>query len=179
MPQRPWPWRPRVVAVLAGLLLAAWALPGSALAATPAGGLGSEGSQSPVSVQSIVLESCRTSYRLANSGQMASITACLERLPGGIRAHFYFSVDRGTANFKGTLHTCTEESRRCLKSRGFWFQGVGAAGVAAATDWASTCPWVSSWYGYIRLLDIRFMPSGELRAGTGPYRSNTYETTAC
>jgi hypothetical protein len=178
IPRRPWSWRPGAVAVLVGLLLAIWVLPGSALAAAPAGGPGSEGSQSPVSIKSIVPESCRTSYKVANSGQVAYVTACLERLPGGIRAHYYFSVDRGTANFKGTLNTCNELS--CpRKSRDFWFRGVGPAGVAVATDWDSTCPRVSRWYGLVRLLDIRFMPSGELKAGAGPYYTNTHQTNAC
>jgi hypothetical protein len=178
MPHRPWSWRPRAVALLVSLLLTTWVLPGSALAATPARDLRSEGSESPASIESV--RSCRAEvYEAGSSNQEALIEVCVERLPGGVRAHLFLSVHYwGTGNFKGTLHTCSYEFG-CRKSRDFWFQGVGSAGVQVATAWDSSCPTTANWYGYIRLLDIRFMPSGELHRGTGPYYSWPYLTDAC
>jgi hypothetical protein len=162
-----------------GFLLVTWALPGAAPGATPERGLGSEGSESPASVESI--ESCRQDdYGATLSTQVAVIRACVERLPGGVRAHFFFRVaGGGTANFKGTLHTCTTEFG-CSKSRDFWIQGVDSDYVAVATAWDTAChPTRTATYGYIRLLDIRFMPSGELHQGTGPYLSYYFYLGPC
>jgi hypothetical protein len=172
---RPRLWRPRLVGLLVGLLLATWVLPGSALATTSKD-LRSKGSGPPASVASI--ESCRGYTYLAASGQTAFITACLERLPGGVRAYFFFSVDSGTANFKGTLHTCATQFVSCRKSRDFWLQGVGSTQTRVATDW-DCYPTSVTWYGLVRLLDIRFLPSGELHQGTGPYLSRYLRTAAC
>jgi hypothetical protein len=86
MPHRPRSWRPRAVALLVGLLLTTWVLPGSALAATDVPKERSKGSRSPASVASI--GSCDYWAYPAASGQYALVDACLERLPGGVRAHF-------------------------------------------------------------------------------------------
>jgi hypothetical protein len=159
-------------------LLVTWVLPDSALAAASETGLASGSSESPASVESI--ESCRfEEYPATLSNQVVSIEPCVVRLPGGVRAHFFFTVvGGGTANFKGTLHTCTTQFG-CRESRVFWLQGVDDLGAGVATDWDSTCPTQATWYGRIDLLDIRFMPSGELHRGTGPYFSYYFRTTAC
>jgi hypothetical protein len=163
--------------LLGGLMLVSLSLPGAASAATSPSPTLSKTGSAPVSAKSI--GSCRTYLYWSNSAaQVAAVDACLERLPGGVRAHFYFSVSQGTANFKGTLNTCSI-AFGCRKSRAFQLQGVGSTPVGVATDWDSACPTVADWYGYLRLLDIRFLPSGELHQGTGPYLSQTLRTTAC
>ena len=165
------------ILLLAGLMLASLSVPGAALAATSTTGMSAKARTAPVSIQS--LGSCKTYLRWSNPlTQVAEIDACLERLPGGVRAHFYLSVSQGTANFKGTLNTCSVEFG-CRKSRAFHLEGVGSTPVGVATDWDSACPTIATWYGYLRLLDIRFLPSGELHQGTGPYVSDSLRTTAC
>jgi hypothetical protein len=167
----------RTLALLVGLVLTICVLPGPALAEPSKPQVRSTGSWSPASID--VVNWCRTYYYFAtNSTQVAAIQACVERLPGGVRAYFGFSVSSGTANFKGTLWTCSDYLG-CRKSRDFWLQGVGQRTVGVATAWDTSCPVYTDWYGFIRLLDIRFLPSGELHAGTGPYRSDDLRSNAC
>jgi hypothetical protein len=136
----------------------------------------------PAQIASFV--ACQPQDYASSTGRVLFVEACLERLPGGVRAHFTFAPLTGTVNIKGTLHTCTLST--CLKSTPFNVTGIPVTGRKVATAWATTCPTTNTWWGYIRLLDIRFMPSGELRAGTtGPpdgfsgYDSLNYTTNAC
>lgn len=176
MPHRPWPLRVGVVALLAALLLTTWVLEGPALAATSKPDVQRGDSVSPASGRSV--DWCRRNGYRVVSGQEVIIDACLERLPGGVRAHYFFWAIGGTANLKGTLNTCSVEFG-CRRSKAFHLRGVGATPVAVATAWDSSCPTIASWYGHVRLLDIRFLPSGELHRGTGPHNSETMRTTAC
>ena len=175
MPHRPWSRSMRSVALLAALL-ATWVLEGPALAQTSESQRRGGSLATSASIQSV--DWCRRNGRRVASGQEVIIDACLERLPGGVRAHYFFWVIGGTANLKGTLNTCSVEFG-CRKSRSFHLLGVGATPVAVATDWDSSCPTIATWFGKLRLLDIRFLPSGELHQGTGPYFSETLRTAAC
>jgi len=167
----------RALTILVSLVLTICVLPGPALAETSRPQVGSKGSWSPASIDEV--NWCRTYFYFATkSDQVAAIQACVERLPGGVRAHFGFSVNKGTANFRGTLWTCSD-LLGCRKSRGFWLQGVGQRTVKVATDWDTSCPAYTDWRGFIRLLDIRFLPSGELHQGTGPYWSHDLRSNAC
>jgi hypothetical protein len=168
-------------------LLVAFAATASPAKADSANSRTGAAREKPMQIASLV--GCQPQDYVSPTGQVLFVYACLERLPGGIRAHYEFWPWSGTANIQGTLNTCfggTGGSPVCRKSRDFHVTGVGPAGVKIATDWDSTCPTTVTWFGWIRLLDIRFLPSGELRQGTtGPddgfsgYDSARLTTNAC